>query len=150
MVRLRPVRNPGYTLIELLAVVVVLGLAAGIGIPPLVRMAGGTPLDRACATLRGGDARARLLARETALDLTFDLEPTGLRCRTARHPLEVSLPEGAIVTWLAVDGRPLRSLAINPRGRSQDLIIQVTVARDARRFRLLGLSGEWNEGPASP
>jgi prepilin-type N-terminal cleavage/methylation domain-containing protein len=144
------VRHPGYTLIELLAVVVVLGLAAGIGIPPLVRLAGGTPLERACALLRDGDARARMLARGTGRELAFELDAGGMRCRAAREPLEALLPEGVSAEWLATDGQPLRTLTIDSRGRSRDLSLRLRAVGASRRFHLLGLSGEWDEEPATP
>jgi len=137
------VHHRGYTLIELLAVVVVLGLAAGIGIPPLVRLVGGSPLDRACHAIRTGDLRARQLASGGGLEL--DLVEDGLSSRSTTPEHRVIIDPGTTLTWLTADGNPLRRLMIDPRGRSIDLQVEVTIGRDHRRFLVAGISGEWSE-----
>lgn len=133
----------GYTLIELLAVVVVLGLAAGIGIPPLVRLVGGSPLDRASHAVRAGDLQARQLARGTGLNL--DLLDDGVASRTTTPEHRVVMEPGSSVAWSTPDGKPLRTLTIDSRGRSIDLLVEVRVGRDRRRYLVSGISGEWSE-----
>jgi prepilin-type N-terminal cleavage/methylation domain-containing protein len=137
------VRHHGYTLIELLAVVVVLGLVAGVGVPPLVRMVGGSPLDRACQAVRDADRHARRLAHGRGIE--FDLLSDGFDSRTASVEHSLRLAPGSSVSWLTADGKPLRRLAMNSRGRSVDMRVGVIVARDRREFQVSGISGEWFE-----
>lgn len=136
-------QHRGYTLIELLAVVAVLGLAAGVGIPPLVRLVGGSPLDRACHAVHMGDLRARHLASGSGLEL--DLAEDGLSSRSATTEHRVMVDAGTTLSWQTSEGNPLRRLMIDPRGRSIDVQVQVTVGADRRRFLVAGISGEWSE-----
>lgn len=138
----------GYTLIELLAVVVILGLAAGLGIPPLARMASGNPLERACQTMNAGDRRARQLALGNGLEV--DLLAEGLRSRSAAIAHEAMIASGGVLTWSTLDGRQLQRLVIDHRGHSKDLLVEITIGQQQRKYLVSGISGEWAEQNAKP
>ncbi len=135
-------RQDAYTLIELLAVVVILGLAASLGVPSLVRSVNGQSLDRVCRDLRDAEHRARHLALGRGMEL--ELSTDGFACTQPDLPCAFRAAPGGSVIWSNTEGRSKKRLAINQRGRSEDLWVEVTLREQSRFFFVSGISGEWS------
>lgn len=151
MPRPRPPRS-AYTLIELLAVVMVLSLMAGLTVPTLARRAAGDPVDAAIARLLDEEARVRCLAvgRGASLELASDgfiaaFDVSADVAAGAADAAELPLHLGGLLTtsWSDHD-QPVARLRIDRYGRSRDLVLAVDDGRTVRRYRLAGLSGEWS------
>lgn len=135
-------RLRGYTLVELLAVVILLGLMAGLGVPALVRMAQGDPLDRAIASLRSSisDLRRSAFGSGCQVDVTMSgwisdgRQLPALRVDPAIH-----------LTWLQTDGQILQQLIFDRKGRSTDWQIEIRHEDRRKFYRISGISGEWLE-----
>lgn len=133
-----------YTLVEVLAVTVLLGLVASLGIPPLLRSIAGDPLERAAGqlVLAYRDARAQAYGHR----VRFALEPWGFSA-ASRDGLpaglpEAHLPDGIRVAWTCA-GRPVGVLDLDARGHGLDA--GVVLRRDERAvgFMVDGLTGQW-------
>jgi prepilin-type N-terminal cleavage/methylation domain-containing protein len=140
------VHRTAYTLIELLAVVVVLGMLASIGIPPLARAATGTPLERACRAVQTCEQRARQDARGTGVDL--DLTADGIH-PVGAPPAEALVGPEVALAWRSAADAPLRRLHIDRHARSVDLVVEIRHGELRRRFLVSGISGEWTEALAA-
>lgn len=135
-------RSRAYTLVELLAVVILLGLMAGLGVPALVRMAQGDPLDRAVAGVRSRVADLQRFA--CGLGCRVDLTMAGW-IADARLAPALRVDPSIHLTWLQTDGRALRQLIFDHRGRSVDWQIEIRHEDRRRSYRISGISGEWLE-----
>jgi prepilin-type N-terminal cleavage/methylation domain-containing protein len=132
-------RHHGYTLVEVLAVTVVLGLLAGIGVPPLVRTIAGDPLARASATLARDlrDARAAAFGRPLALTLAAD----GFASADGR-PSASRLPATVQAEWRR-DSRTATRLELDRRGHGPDTALILRHEGRELRYAIDGLTGRW-------
>jgi len=134
-----------YTLVEVLAVTVLLGLVAGLGVPPLLRSIAGDPLGRAAGRLALAfrDARALAYGQRLGIELEaggFTIAATDDRARSSLPGAR--LPETVQATW-SRNGRPIRLLELDARGHGLDT--DVVLRQDARElhFTIDGLTGAW-------
>ena len=132
-----------YTLIETLAVLVVLGLVAALGVPALVRTTGGDPLARAIASTAAVDQRLRQAAIGRGGELRFAESHIEAWVTGDPTPREVIAPGFTISGRQLPRGELLRTLLIDCDGRSDDAEL-VFIGGDRRqRITVHGLSGEW-------
>ena len=134
-----------YTLVEVLAVTVLLGLVASLGVPPMLRAMTGDPLDRAAGRMAQAfrDVRAQAYGHRLVLELTaagFTATVSDDGVRSVLPPLR--LPEDIQATWTR-RGRPAPRLELDPRGHGLDT--EVTLRLDERElsFAIDGLTGQW-------
>ena len=132
-----------YTLIETLAVLVVLGLVAALGVPALVRTAGGDPLSRAVATAASVDQRLRQAAIGRGGELRFTQGHLEAWVTGEPTPREVMDPGFTMSGRLLPRGELLRTLLIDADGRSVDAEVVFTGGDRRQRITVHGLSGEW-------
>lgn len=138
-------RRRAYTLVEVMAVTVLLGLLATLGVPPMLRAMAGDPLERAAGRLVQAfrDARAQAYGHRLELDLGawgFAAAIIGDGARAALPP--VRLPESVQVTWTR-RGRPVTHLELDPRGHGLDLDVVLRQDERERLFTIDGLTGRW-------
>jgi len=144
------VHQRAYTLIELLTVVIIVGLIAGIGIPPLVRQVGSTPLDRTGLLLRTADRQGRDLAMTGEVEVEIEVLSDGMNHRTANDEARVVCESDVTLTWQTTTGKPLHRFTLDRHGRSLDVVVEIAAGRERRRYTVSGISGEWSqEMPAS-
>lgn len=134
-------RHRAYTLLEVLAVTVLLGLLVSLGAPPLLRVISGDPLERAAGQLAVGfrDARAQAYGRQ----IRMQLEPWGFTAVPADAAASTTrIADDIAVIWTR-KGHPIRSLDLDPRGHGLDA--EVALRRDERTvaFTVDGLTGRW-------
>ncbi len=128
-----------YTLIEMLAVMALLGLLAALAAPGVVRAMTGDPLqaaaDRLSRAMRG--ARAAAFGRAVAIELA----PWGFAVG-GPGGVTLRLPDGIAAAWTC-DGRPAQRLALDPRGHGPDT--RLVLAQGRREISLVidGLTGQW-------
>lgn len=138
-------RRHAYTLVEVLAVSVLLGVLATLGVPPMLRAMAGDPLERAAAQLTRSfrDLRAQAFGHRLDLELAAwgftavsDADGRRTELPTTR------LPEAIQVTWTR-RGRPAPRLELDARGHGLDT--EVTLRQDERElsFTIDGLTGRW-------
>lgn len=142
-------RCHAYTLVEVLAVTVLLGLVASLGAPPLLRAITGDPLRQAAERL--GLAFRDVRAQGYGHRVDMQLESWGFTAATLDEGRRLPLPEGRLpdaiqATWTR-DGRAVNRLEIDPRGHGLDTAI--TLHHDARElaFTVDGLTGRWLPRP---
>ncbi|MDQ7014618.1 MAG: prepilin-type N-terminal cleavage/methylation domain-containing protein [Planctomycetota bacterium] len=134
----------GFTLIESLAVVVLLALVVGVVAASLAPAADRAAMDRAASAVLDADARARAIARRG--------EPVELRVadgsvwvRLAQHaPALVTrqLPAATTIELTStVSGTPLGVIRFDARGRSPDYIFTVHSGERSTRTLVAGLTG---------
>ena len=134
----------GFTLIESLAVVVLLALVVGVVAASLAPAADRAAMDRATSAVLDADARARAIARRG--------EPVELRVadglvevRLAQHaPALVTrqLPAATTVELTStVSGTGLGVIRFDARGRSEDYIFTVHSGERSTRTLVAGLTG---------
>ncbi len=128
----------GLTLVELLAVMVLLALAMVLLGPGVLRRLQRDPLAAAVAGIQSFDQQARLHAQGRGA--VIHLDATSLSCPGIAGTAPVlHLPHGITATWRLASGGS--DLAIDARGRSvdADLILEQETVR--HRYRLHGLPG---------
>lgn len=138
-------RRHAYTLVEVLAVSVLLGVLATLGVPPMLRAMAGDPLERAAAQLTRSfsDVRAQAYGHRLDLELAawgFTAASIDDGARVALPPLR--LPESIQLSWTR-RGRPVTRLEIDPRGHSPDLDVVLRQDERDRLFTIDGLTGRW-------
>lgn len=141
-------RSGAYTLIEILAVVVILGLVASLSFPHLVRLASDAQLTEPERRLVACDRRLRDHADIGPLRVT--LSGSGLVATTVgqSQPFEVwQVQDQSHLEWADSAGKPLTTYLIDGRGRSRDLVVTFRSGSRIRKLSLYGLIGEW--GPVS-
>jgi prepilin-type N-terminal cleavage/methylation domain-containing protein len=138
-------RRGGYTLVEVLAVSVLLGLLAALGVPPLMRAITGDPLARAAQQLAQTfrDARAQAFGHR----LSLDLEPWGFTAAIAddgaRTALpSVHLPDSVYVSWTRTS-TSVRQLLLDARGHGLDTDVYLHQGGQDLVFTIDGLTGRW-------
>jgi prepilin-type N-terminal cleavage/methylation domain-containing protein len=134
-----------FTLVEVLAVTVLLGLVASLGVPPMLRAMAGDPLERAAGRLAQAfrDVRAQAYGHRLDLELStrgFSATAVDQGQRTVLPPAR--LPETIQVAWTR-QGRPAPRLELDPRGHGLDT--EVALRQDGREllFTIDGLTGRW-------
>ena len=138
-------RRHAFTLVEVMAVTVLLGVLATLGVPPMLRAMAGDPLERAAAQITRSfrDLRAQAYGHRLELDLTawgFTAARIEDGARAALPPFR--LPDSIQVSW-SRRGRPVTRLEIDPRGHGLDH--EVVLRQDERDmlFTIDGLTGRW-------
>lgn len=128
-----------YTLVEVLAVTVLLGLLATLGVPPLLRTISGDPLGKAAdrLVLAFRDTRAKSFGRPA----NFTLEPWGFSADGVTDPA-ARLPDSIRATWTR-NGLGVRQLLLDSRGHGPDTDVLLRLDDRELRFALDGLTGLW-------
>ena len=138
-------RSQAYTLVEVLAVTVLLGLVAGLGAPPLLRTLAGDPLGRAAGHLAQTFRDARAQAYGRPLSLTLESWGFSAVCREAGGPTSLAttpLPEAIQVSWTR-QRRPLRHLELDRRGHGLDTEVVLRQDDQEVAYTIDGLTGRW-------
>lgn len=140
----------GLTLIELLAVLIILGLTVSVAAVGLSSRTNEAKLADATSTLASLDATARVLARKGHLvELRFDpsglsIELVDLCCETG-ITVERRLPSGlTLEIWEMPSGVPADRVRIDSRGQSDDYRVRISVHDQAASVMFAGLTG-WHE-----
>ncbi len=149
-------RSRGFTLIELIAVITILGLMAGATGLSLIETARSAALDRTIGMLQQEDERARLAARRLGREvvLRIDLDEQRLQ-RFTRNPageLEPAasrrLPAGTRLTDLLgmdtpADPDPVIDLVYARGGQTRTFAWQIETEQNQRLWLLTaGLTGQ--------
>lgn len=138
-------RQRAYTLVEVLAVTVLLGLVASLGVPSLLRAISGDPLDRAAGRLAQAfrDTRAQAYGHH----LSMRLESWGFTSVSGNDGVRTTLPtarvpESVQLSWTR-NSRAVDLLDLDPRGHGPDT--EVALRQDDREllFTIDGLTGRW-------
>ncbi len=143
-------RAHGLTLIELLAVMVILGLTVSVAAVGLSARTSEAKLSDATSTLASLDASARVLARKGHLvELRFDpsglsIELVDLCCETG-IAFERQLPVGlTLELWEMPTGIPAERIRIDSRGQSDDYRVRISLNDHSSSVMFAGLTG-WYE-----
>lgn len=139
-------RGRGLTLIELLAVVVILSMVAGVATVGLAATNDAAQLRAAVAGWQDLDARARITAR-TVRPVTLAMDPEGSRLVVRASVVggvgellaEYQFPRGA-TGHMEGDG-PIDRIDVDRQGRSIDYDVAVTLGDRVNRFAVRGLTG---------
>ncbi len=139
----------GLTLVEVLAVVLILSLAAGLATFSLAASSEAARLHAAISQWRDLDARARLHGRiREAVTMSLNDEGTAVRLHAIGSPEPlalVELPAGFTGQVRAdPDGD---SVTFDRRGRSADYQVELIVGNRTMRWQVLGISGLVEEVP---
>ena len=138
----RAMRRRGYTLIEVLAVVAILGLVAVAVSPSLARALVTDPVARAARLVRDADRAARQQAAGGGAVLV--IRDGRLLTTVANEVIStLTLPNTVSVAWSTDSGAPVESLSLDRGGRSIDVFIDIRSPTLTKRFHILGLTGAW-------
>lgn len=144
-------RRRAYTLVEVLAVTVLLGLVVGLAVPALVRAADHDPAGRAGERLAHAFRSARALGYGHPLH--FELDGSGFTALAvgpgARRPLATfRLPASVQAVWTS-GGRAVEAVQLDARGHGPDLELALRLESTAQERVLLadGLTGLWAVRP---
>jgi prepilin-type N-terminal cleavage/methylation domain-containing protein len=136
------VHRRAYTLIEVLVVVIIVGLIAGLGVPAVVHQIGSTPLERTLLLLRTADHQARALAVAAVVEVV--VTPDGMSHRTATGVTPTECEPGVTLVWLSPTGKPVSGFTVDRHGRTQDLVVEIAAGDERHRYAIFGISGEWS------
>ncbi len=135
--------QPAFTLIELLAVIVIVSLVAGIATIGLASASQSAQLHAAAAEWRDLDGRARLFGRslgQVVMSLNSERTAVMLHVTDSKELLsEVTLPDGA--SGQIQTRTPNRMIAFDRLGRSVDYEVQLQAGERVIRWRVYGLTG---------
>jgi prepilin-type N-terminal cleavage/methylation domain-containing protein len=136
-------RPAGYTLLELLAVILILGMLTVLAGPILLRRLRPDPLGTASTGLRQAEAEIRRLAVGSGARL--DLRVDGLEWRgPAGLAVAYRCPATVAVSWRGVEPAvPLSTLTIDDHGRSPDMMVTIASGAATATWLVSGLSGAW-------
>lgn len=135
------------TLLELMLVVVILGMAAGALAPALARRAAGDQLRDAAATMAREERHLRRLAIGSGGAVRFTRD--GWTAQLAGEERRLAVASGVQVRVLTGSGEA-SAMTIDHGGRSIDRVVEVEGGAKTRRWLVAGLTGEWIEQPADP
>lgn len=148
--QLIPMNGRGLTLIELLAVVVLLGLVMALGAPRLASSAGAAEMTAFEAAWRDLDAKARLLARNGHPMVTLRLMPDQ-RALVLQRGRDERVSSAAVPPTMSVELRrggseSVSVITFDARGCSPDYTVRIGVTDGPlhRSWRAAGLTG-WIE-----
>ena len=135
--------RPAFTLIELLAVIVIVSLVAGIATVGLASASESAQLHAAAAEWRDLDGRARLFGRSlgpVAMSLNSERSAVMLHVTDSKELLsEVTLPDG---TSGQIQTRtPNKTIAFDRLGRSVDYDVELRTGERVIQWRVYGLTG---------
>ena len=135
--------RPAFTLIELLAVIVIVSLVAGLATVGLASTSKNARLHATAAEWRDLDTRARLFGRS--------LGPVMMSLDNDRHQIALRVIESnELLSTLDLPGRvtarlhtqpPTESIVFDRLGRSVDYESELHTAQRTIRWRICGLSG---------
>ncbi len=135
--------RPTFTLIELLAVIVIVSLVAGIATVGLASASESAQLHATAAECRDLDGRARLFSRslgQVVMSLNSERNSVMLHVTDSKELLsEVTLPDGA--SGQIHVGTPNKTIAFDRLGRSVDYEVQLQAGEHLIRWRVYGLTG---------
>lgn len=141
-------RGRGYTVLELLAVIVIMALAAGFMLPSLASADDSAQCKAIAAKLRDLDHKARLLARsEGRVDLMFDDDRRAFILRehdSSQQLMSVAVERDATLE-LTTDSTD-QIVVFDRTGRSADYAFAVTSGAHRAAFRVTGATGLLTEG----
>lgn len=132
-----------FTLIEVLAVIVIVSMVAGVATVGLAAASDSARLRAAAAQWRDLDARARLFSRSlgpVVMSVGYQRNAVTLHSVGSNERLTaVVLPDGV---WgqLRVDP-PTQSIVFDRLGRSMDYDVEVRTAQRVIHWRVWGLTG---------
>lgn len=143
------VRPPlALTLIELLAVIVILSLVAGTAIVSLAAAGDSARLHSAVAQWRDLDSRARMLGRSvgpTAMTVDKERNEVSLRAISSNELLAMlALPQD--VTGEIGGSSPVDAIEFDRFGRSADYYVELRSSDRAVQWQVCGLTGYVVEG----
>ncbi len=135
--------RPAFTLIELLAVIVIVSLVAGIATVGLASASQIAQLHAAAADWRDLDGRARLFGRSlgpVVMSLNSERNAVMLHAPDSKELLSVvTLPDG---TAGQIETRtPNKMIAFDRLGRSVDYDVELRSGERVIRWRVYGLTG---------
>ncbi len=132
-----------FTLIELLAVIVIVSLVAGIATVGLASASESAQLHAAAAEWRDLDGRARLFGRSlgpVVMSLNSKRDAVMLHVTDSKELLsEVTLPDGA--SGQIQTRTPSKMIAFDRLGRSVDYDVELRTGEHLIRWRVYGLTG---------
>lgn len=143
-------RSLAFTLIELLAVLVVLGMAVSVAAVGLSSRSAESRLSDAASSIAALDATARVLARKGRVtELVFDEAASMVlivdRSAEEAPSIERVLPDGiTLEAWQRPSGTPIDRLVVDARGQSADYQVRVSSGAASVTVRFAGLTG-WHE-----
>lgn len=143
-------RLRAFTLIELLAVLVVLGMAVSVAAVGLSSRSDESKLSDAASSIASLDAMARVRARKGSVaELRFDSSDGTIsltdRASADAPPIDRELPDGiALEVWERPWGAPIDHLIVDARGQSVDYQVRVSKGDESVTLRFAGLTG-WHE-----
>lgn len=146
-----PVRVPwqsGLTLVELLAVTALLAIVVSLGAGRLQAAGTRSALDQAVERLQNWDARERWRAglqggRKWRLHASGAELAEPAQADDTPDKQQLRLPQGVRCQWQDDAGTTVEALPYSDSGCSADLRVELWQDGDQRRYRLLGLSGQW-------
>ena len=137
-------RAAAFTLVELVVVVMLLGILAGIAAPKYAQAIGRTYLDHAAKRLAMDlrRARAQALHQATTCTITLDLSARSYSCPDLsslphkREPLNVSLEQGGYQIGVAWAGPPPTAITFNHRGESRSRTVTLSHGGASRTIQV--------------
>lgn len=135
-----------FTLLEVLAVIAIVGAAAAVAMLSLARATDAARVRTGAALVQDLDARARVLARQgrpCSLRLDADALVIAIEPIAGRAPrlIRAPTPPGITVAFSDTDANPLRAVAIDARGRSPDYRAVVRGNGATSTVSIAGLTG---------
>ncbi|MBA3708096.1 MAG: prepilin-type N-terminal cleavage/methylation domain-containing protein [Planctomycetes bacterium] len=135
------IRNSGFTLLEILAVVVLLGVISGAGLTGLAHAGRTDPIAQAIDALSDHGHMIRMSARGNA-PISLELHDRGWRVGGRDDLSNVTVPVGVSLEWCDETGTIIDHVLIDSHGRSADATIRCRQGQRQDTWCWLGLTGE--------
>ena len=147
-------RGRGFTLIEVLAVIVIISMAGGLTIVSLSSVSDAAAFRAASARSRELDGKARLFARTgTPVKLSATTDHDGLVVQTVGtgEVLATTSMPSEVTVYLGMEDQQTRAVTFDRSGRSADYRIILGRAESFTVLKVSGLTGAMfkQEGGAS-
>lgn len=141
---MQPVRR-AFTLIELLAVVVILSITAGMGLIALSNVHGEARLERIGLAWRELDARSRTIARQGRSSPMLEIESAVIQAENLGEwgLVAIAIPDG-VQAQCEVAGLRATRVLFDTRGCSPDYTLSLTSEARRKAWRVSGETG-WIE-----